>query len=285
MRHLDKGVLHKPLAFANNPTPPRPPSILKIVEGNFSLLGPIDLLQLLSQSKQSGGFYVPRGEIYLEQGRPVHASYRGIGGVEGLYRILGLREGPFRFALGDRAPQQTLNESLEHYLLQAIRQLDERIEVGVFDRVTLAVKNLPAQLTLLPNELAVLSQLSDTLSLSPLELAARSKFGLEAITSLLGHLARLGLVKVQNRLARTAQLRTALTEGRGTVARLDPLVIRAWLHQYGHFEAVDVQTGERQVRLMIEAQPGAGARLLLTAEGLVFHNLRAEQEVSVWPAL
>jgi len=253
------------------------------VEGNFSLLGPIDLLQLLSQSQQSGGFYVPRGEIYLEQGRPVHASYRGISGVEGLYRILGLREGPFRFSLGDRPPQQTLTESLEHYLLQAIRQLDERIEVGVFDRVTLTVKNLPAQLTLLPSELAVLNQLDQPLS--PLELSARSKYGLEAITSLLGQLARLGLVKVQNRLAHTAQLRTALTEGRGTTARLDPLVIQAWTHQYGRFEAVEVQAGERQVRLMIEARPGAGARMLLTAEGLVFHNLRAEQEVLVWPAL
>lgn len=270
-------------ATPDNPSLPGKRPILILVEGNFSLLGPIDLLQLLSQSKQSGGFYVPRGEIYLDKGRPVHASYRGIGGAEGLYRILGLREGPFRFSSGDRTPEQTLTESLEHYLLQAIRQLDERIEVGVFDRVVLTVNNLPSQLTLLPNELAVLSQLNDPLS--PLELSARSKFGLEAITALLGHLARLGLVKVQRRLAHTAQLRTALTEGRGTMARLDPLVIRAWTHQYGRFEAVEVQAGERQVRLMIEAQPGAGARMLLTAEGLVFHNLRAEQEVLVWPAL
>jgi GNAT superfamily N-acetyltransferase len=60
-----------------------------LMEGDFRLLGPIDLLQLLAHGGKTGAFLVEGGEVYLEGGRPVHASYQGKkAGKEALLAIL-----------------------------------------------------------------------------------------------------------------------------------------------------------------------------------------------------
>ena len=100
------------------------------MEGDFRLLGPIDLLQLLAQGGKTGAFRVEGGEVYLERGRPVHAAYGGVEGAEALLAVLALKEGRFRFFPGEAAPRRTLERPLEASLLEAVRRPGEGGEAG-----------------------------------------------------------------------------------------------------------------------------------------------------------
>ncbi len=69
-------------------------------------------LQLLAQGGKTGVFAVEagggRGEVYLEQGRPVHAVFGEKVGQEALLEVLALKEGRFRFLLAVRPPLSSL---------------------------------------------------------------------------------------------------------------------------------------------------------------------------------
>ena len=177
------------------------------MEGDFRLLGPIDLLQLLAQGGKTGAFRVEGGEVYLERGRPVHAAYGGVEGAEALLAVLALKEGRFRFFPGEAAPRRTLEGPLEAYLLEAVRRLGEGVEVGPFDLVRPTAAGLEAQATLEPEAFALLQAASG--GKSPLDLAAATGLPLGRVLQGLGQLARLRLVEVSPRVPRTARLRVA----------------------------------------------------------------------------
>ncbi|WP_243095307.1 DUF4388 domain-containing protein [Thermus thalpophilus] len=249
------------------------------MEGDFRLLGPIDLLQLLAQGGKTGVFLVEgpggAGEVYLERGRPVHAAFAGKAGREALLEVLALKEGRFRFHLGAKAPLTTLAGPLEAYLLEAIRSLDERVEVGPFDLVRPSARLEAVGATLDPVELALLQDLGR--GKSPLDLVGR--WPLEEVLKRLGHLARLRLVEVAPRVPRTAKLRVALGK-RG--AQVEALLLKAWRVHYGPFAQVRVK-GAREVLLPVEGAEGLGVELRLSPELLLFHGLKVGEEVLVWP--
>ena len=190
------------------------------MEGDFRLLGPIDLLQLLAQGGKTGAFRVEGGEVYLERGRPVHAAYGGVEGAEALLAVLALKEGRFRFFPGEAAPRRTLEGPLEAYLLEAVRRLGEGVEVGPFDLVRPTAAGLEAQATLEPEAFALLQAASG--GKSPLDLAAATGLPLGRVLQGLGQLARLRLVEVSPRVPRTARLRVALGGEGGPGGRPPP---------------------------------------------------------------
>ncbi|AEV16004.1 hypothetical protein TCCBUS3UF1_9590 [Thermus sp. CCB_US3_UF1] len=251
------------------------------MEGDFRLLGPIDLLQLLAQGGRTGLFAVEVaegvGEVYLERGRPVHAVFRDKVGREALLEVLALKAGRFRFLLGQRPPRGSLEGPLEAYLLQAIRLLDERVEVGPFDLVRPAPKAEALQATLDPEELSLLLALGE--GKSPLDLVAGLGRPLAEVLRRLGHLARLRLVAVSPRVPRTARLRLAL--GRKG-AQVEALLLRAWREHYGAFRRVRVK-GAKELLLEVEGAEGLGVELWLSPELLLFHGLKVGEEVLVWP--
>ncbi|GAA5335769.1 MULTISPECIES: DUF4388 domain-containing protein [Thermus] len=250
------------------------------MEGDFRLLGPIDLLQLLAQGGRTGLFQVETpggvGEVYLERGRPVHAAFLGRVGREALLEVLALKEGRFRFHLGGRAPLTTLSGPLEAYLLKAIRTLDERVEVGPFDLVRPSTRLGAVGATLDPVELALLEDLGQ--GKSPLDLVGPSR-PLEEVLKRLGHLARLRLVEVSPRVPRTARLQVTLGK-RG--AQVDALLLKAWRAHYGGFTRVRVK-GAKEAVLPVEGAEGLGVELRLAPELLLFHGLKVGEEVLVWP--
>ncbi|GGM91530.1 hypothetical protein GCM10007092_00580 [Thermus composti] len=249
------------------------------MEGDFRLLGPIDLLQLLAQGRRTGLFAVEgreAGEVYLEGGRPVHARFGGKVGKEALLEILALKEGVFRFHLGAKAPLTSLEGPLEAYLLEAVRRLDERVEVGPFDLVRPAPRLQALRGTLAPEELALLLALGP--GKSPLDLAGEG-LSLEEVLRRLGQLARLRLVEVQPRIPRTARLRVVLG-GKG--AQVEALLLKAWRAHYGAFPRVRVK-GAREFSLEVVGVEGLGVELRLAPELLLFHGLRAGEEVLAWP--
>ena len=247
------------------------------MEGDFRLLGPIDLLQLLAQGGKTGAFRVEGGEVYLERGRPVHAAYGGVEGAEALLAVLALKEGRFRFFPGEAAPRRTLEGPLEAYLLEAVRRLGEGVEVGPFDLVRPTAAGLEAQATLEPEAFALLQAASG--GKSPLDLAAATGLPLGRVLKGLGQLARLRLVEVSPRVPRTARLRVTLG-GKG--AQVDALLLKAWREHFGRVFRVRVRAGEREVLLPVEGAEGLGVVLSLSPELLLFHGLKAGEEVLVW---
>lgn len=252
------------------------------MEGTFELLGPIEIMQLLSQSSGSGVFRVPGGEVFLEKGLPVHAQYKGRSGRDGLFQILALKEGKFRYLEGERASRSSLEGPLENYLLEAIRFIDAKLDLSPFDQIELADPQRASHLTLSPDEFELLRHLKGPVSL--MDLITRSGLPAETVSANVSHLARLGLVHVTSRTPRTVRL-TVERLGGGEAARIDTQLLRAWREHYGAFTGLEVKGKDGVVRLAVEPAPGAGAQLLLPAEMLFFHNLSVGEEVLVWPAL
>jgi len=82
------------------------------------------------------------------------------------------------------------------------------------------------------------------------------------------------------RMTRTARLRVALG-GKG--AQVDALLLKAWREHFGRVFRVRVRAGEREVLLPVEGAEGLGVVLSLSPELLLFHGLKAGEEVLVWP--
>lgn len=253
------------------------------MDGNFELLGPIDLLQLLAQGSKTGVFRVRQGEVYLERGRPIHASYINKEGPEALVSILALKQGEFSFWLGERAPLQTLDRPLDEYLLQSLRFIDAKIEVRLFDMVERKPDINLSQLKLSAQEVAVL-RLTDHF-VQVIELARKTRLPLEATLNTVGQLARLGFLQMKGRVPTTAVLGLVLVEGRGTEVWLDPLLVKAWQEHLGAFRQMNLRIGTRHLKLNLEVAAGLGAQVGLSAEGFMYHNLQAGKEALVWPAV
>jgi hypothetical protein len=253
------------------------------VEGDFSLLGPIDLLQLLSQSGRSGVFRVPGGEVYLESGNPTHAQFKNTPGPDGLFQILALKQSQFRFVVGGRAPQTTLSGSLSNYLLQALGHVEDAMPISPFDEVKMINQTQASQLTLPPQNQILLQALSEPQM--ALDMANSVGLSLEQLQPLLRSLARLGVVQINSRTPRTARLQVSLLEHHSGYARLDSNLMFAWRNHYGSFKKVEVRIGNRQLQLTVEAIAGAGNRMMMPREVLMFHDFQVGQEVLVWPAL
>ncbi|GIW26699.1 MAG: DUF4388 domain-containing protein [Meiothermus ruber] len=252
------------------------------MDGTFELLGPIELLQLLSQARQTGVFKVPGGDVYIEQGQPVHAQYKGQTGKDGLFQILALKEGKFRFLVGERATQSSLQGTLDNYLLEAIRFLDTRLDLSPFDLVQLTDASRTTHLTLSPDEFVLLQHMGSPISL--FDLAAASGLTSEVVNLNVSRLARLGLVRITPRTPHTVRLVVARLEG-APEARIDTQLLRAWRSHFGPFTQIEVRAEDRTLQIPVAAMSNAGSQLLLSSDALFFHNLRVGQEVLVWPSL
>jgi hypothetical protein len=252
------------------------------MDGTFELLGPIEILQLLSQAGQTGAFKVPGGEVYLERGQPVHAQYKGKTGKDGLFQILALKEGKFRYLKDERARQSSLQGPLDNYLLEAIRYMDTRLDLSPFDQVQLTDANRTTHLTLSPEEFELLRHMSQPISL--FDLATISGIPSDGVNLTISRMARLGLVQITARTPRTVRLVVGRLEG-SAEARIDTQLLRVWRSHYGPFSQIEVRTEERILQLPVEARSNAGPQLLLSSDALFFHNLRVGQEVLVWPYL
>jgi len=257
------------------------------MEGTFELLGPLDLLQLLARGGKKGVFQIvaPRGKgvAYLSGPRVTHAKWGTLQGEEALMEILLLKEGRFRFVEGGDPTVETLTEPLDYYLLQAVRRLDDRIEVGPFDLVQFGSGSSVSHLTLSPDELSLFTHLSKPLS--ALELAARSKRPLGKVLATLGHLARLNIIEIERRAPHTAKLTLTIQDPLPPYAYVDDLLLRAWKLHYGHFDHVHVRVEGRTLTLPVRGHEDLGGNLMLPTELLILHELTAGQSLLVWPAL
>jgi len=98
-------------------------------QGSLAELHLPDIIQLVSVSGKTGVFHLSdashRGDIWLHEGRIVHAETEGLSGEEAVYALAIWRAGEFRFEASTVAPRQTIQKSNTNLLMEAARRLDE----------------------------------------------------------------------------------------------------------------------------------------------------------------
>jgi hypothetical protein len=98
-------------------------------QGSLAELHLPDIIQLISVSGKTGVFHLTdgrqRGEIYLNEGRIVHAVLEDATGEEAVYALAIWRQGEFRFDPGGPTDRLTITKSNTNLLMEAARRLDE----------------------------------------------------------------------------------------------------------------------------------------------------------------
>jgi Domain of unknown function (DUF4388) len=98
-------------------------------QGSLAELHLPDIIQLISVSGKTGVFHLTdgrqRGEIYLNEGKIVHAQIEDATGEEAVYALSIWRQGEFRFDPGGPTDRLTITKSNTNLLMEAARRLDE----------------------------------------------------------------------------------------------------------------------------------------------------------------
>jgi hypothetical protein len=98
-------------------------------QGSLAELHLPDIIQLVSVSGKTGVFHLvdgpQHGEIWLSDGKIVHAEVEDLGGEEAVYALAIWRSGEFKFEPGAAPPRQTIQKSNTNLLMEAARRLDE----------------------------------------------------------------------------------------------------------------------------------------------------------------
>ena len=98
-------------------------------QGSLAELHLPDIIQLVSVSGKTGVFHLvdgpQHGEIWLSDGKIVHAEVEDLAGEEAVYALAIWRSGEFKFDPGAAPPQLTIQKSNTNLLMEAARRLDE----------------------------------------------------------------------------------------------------------------------------------------------------------------
>ncbi len=109
------------------------PEESKGVSGNLMDLGLLEMLQIMGASNKTCLITIrregQRADIYMENGRIVHATLGDVGGEEAFYRLIGWNEGYFQVKSEAVSEQKTISSSLDGLILEGLRRLDEENRV------------------------------------------------------------------------------------------------------------------------------------------------------------
>jgi hypothetical protein len=98
-------------------------------QGSLAELHLPDIIQLISVSGKTGVFHLAdgplRGEIYLHEGRIVHAQLDDVSGEEAVYALAIWNQGDFKFEPAAPSEIRTISKSNTNLLMEAARRLDE----------------------------------------------------------------------------------------------------------------------------------------------------------------
>ena len=130
-------------------------------QGSLRELQVSDIVQLVSSSQKTGKFVLvnddERGELYVKQGRIVHAQVGGVVGDEAVYILASWRSGEFSFMADVESDRITVEKSNTRLLTEAAHQHDEwrvlaRKITGLAAVPTLAAPDAARPVTLSPVE-------------------------------------------------------------------------------------------------------------------------------------
>ncbi len=267
--------------------------------GTLGLFSLVDLFQLLTSAKRTGRLAVehPNGlaRIYFDRGRVVHAEFGELIGEAAVNALFADERGAFEFRIGLPSPTDTIDVTTENLILDAVRRLDESRRGGP-PANTLSRDAVPANptmgggqgaVTLTPEEQSVMRMVDGRRTVTRIALDLDKDP--DGVALVVDRLVRTGVLKLQNRRARTARLVTRLSSVRrapGSVG-LDPQIIGAWekvLEQPVFKVACRREDGTVRV-FPAHASEGAGPYLELNRDTLVRANLHVNEALLVRPVV
>ncbi len=176
-------------------------------QGSLAELHLPDIIQLVSVSGKTGVFHLidgaHRGDIWLHEGRIVHAETEELSGEEAVYALAIWRAGEFRFEAGVATPRQTIQKSNTNLLMEAARRLDEwRVLSKKIPSVELVPEfviqeNREGQINLNTMEWLLLSKIDGQRSVR--EIAAAAGMGVFDAAKLLYGLVATNLIRLREK--------------------------------------------------------------------------------------
>ncbi|MCK4762367.1 MAG: DUF4388 domain-containing protein [Candidatus Aminicenantes bacterium] len=112
------------------------------LKGSLESVNLADVMQLVSNSRQSGRFVLTRGSgdsgyIIIKDGELVHAQVGNFMGEDALFTLIAWGKGEFVFEEGPFAEQTTITRSITSLLMESARRIDEwkllRKKIGSID--------------------------------------------------------------------------------------------------------------------------------------------------------
>ena len=178
-------------------------------QGSLAELHLPDIIQLVSVSGKTGVFHLSdaahRGNIWLHEGRIVHAETEDLYGEEAVYALAIWRAGEFRFEASTAAPRQTIQKSNTNLLMEAARRLDEwRVLSKKIPSVELVpefviLENREGQINLNTMEWLLLSKIDGQRSVR--QIAAAAGMGVFDAAKLLYGLVATNLIRLREKCA------------------------------------------------------------------------------------
>ncbi len=174
-------------------------------QGSLAELHLPDIIQLVSVSGKTGVFHLQdgplKGQIFLHDGKIVHAQIDDTSGEEAVYALAIWRQGDFRFEAGVDTEVRTITKSNTNLLMEAARRLDEwRVlskKIPSTDLVPEFVvqENREGQINLNTSEWLILSKIDGSRSVKAI--AAASSLSVFDAAKMLYGLIATGLIRLK----------------------------------------------------------------------------------------
>ncbi|HYN00941.1 MAG TPA: DUF4388 domain-containing protein [Vicinamibacteria bacterium] len=195
-------------------------------QGSLAELHLPDIIQLVSVSGKTGVFHMSdaahRGNIWLHEGRIVHAETDDLSGEEAVYALAIWRAGEFRFEAAVTSPRQTIQKSNTNLLMEAARRMDEwRVLSKKIPSVELVpefviLENREGQINLNTMEWLLLSKIDGQRSIR--QIAAAAGMGVFDAAKLLYGLVATNLIRLKEKGATPATERPPARPGAAAAA-------------------------------------------------------------------
>ncbi len=100
------------------------------LQGSLDSINLADIMQLVSNSKQSGRFVLSKGidnkgYIYIKSGEIIHSSIGNYAGEDAVFTLIAWSKGEFVFEEGIFDVTQSITRSVTSLLMEAARRIDE----------------------------------------------------------------------------------------------------------------------------------------------------------------
>ncbi len=268
---------------------------IAFVTGTLGLFSLVDLFQLLASAKRSGRLAVehPTGlaRVYFEDGQVIHAEFGEVVGEEAVYALFADERGHFEFRIGMQSGQTTISRSTENLVLEAMRRLDEGVHHGdpklllSKDAVPALSKSGQRDLHLSDGELLLIEKVDGRRSVT--SIAKEAGLDTEEALTVTERLLRTGVIKLQNRRARTARLVTRLSQLKlpPGAAGLEEAILLAWEKALGQVVTEVACKRENGDVLVFSALAlrGSGPFLEMSRDTLFRANIKANETLLVRP--
>lgn len=148
------------------------------LKGSLESINLADIMQLVSNSKQSGRFILlkdsgEKGYIYVKNGEVNHAEVENFLGEDAVFTLISWDKGEFTFEEGKADVKDSITRSVTSLLMEAARRIDEwkllRKKIGSIDSVpkfSEVDKNERRKISLSTLEWLVISKVDGTKSIA-----------------------------------------------------------------------------------------------------------------------